>query len=170
MIRAARIEDAGDIAWVHIRSWQQAYRELMPGDYLTSLEATQPRREAFWRQSIEQENEAVFVAEVEGRVVGWIVVSPSRDEDANPGETGEVQALYVLAEHWGIGVGRALWLWGLEYLASLGLETATLWVLAGNHRAIRFYRNAGWIAQPESSRTLTRGGCELAEVRYQSQK
>ncbi|OLY73880.1 GNAT family acetyltransferase [Pseudomonas sp. ATCC PTA-122608] len=170
MIRAARIDDAGDIAWVHIRSWQQAYRELMPADYLASLEATQPRREAFWRQSIEQENEAVFVAEVEGRVVGWIVVSPSRDEDANPGETGEVQALYVLAEHWGTGVGRALWLWGLEYLASLGLETATLWVLAGNHRAIRFYRNAGWIAQPESSRTLTRGGCELAEVRYQSQK
>jgi ribosomal protein S18 acetylase RimI-like enzyme len=109
----------------------------------------------------------VFVAEVEGRVVGWIIVSSSRDEDADPGVTGEVQAVYVLAEHWGTGVGRALWLRGLEHLASLGLETATLWVLAGNHRAIRFYRNAG---QPESSRTLTRGGRELEEVRYQSQK
>ncbi|PMU12980.1 GNAT family N-acetyltransferase, partial [Pseudomonas sp. GP01-A9] len=101
MIRAARIEDAGDIASVHIRSWQQAYRELMPADYLASLEATQPRREAFWRQSIEQGSEAVFVAQVEGRVVGWIVVSSSRDEDADPGVTGEVQAVYVLAEHWG---------------------------------------------------------------------
>ena len=77
-----------------------------------------------------------------------------------------VQALYVLAEHWGTGVGRALWLRGLQHLASLGLETATLWVLAENLRAVRFYQNAGWIAQAESSRTLTRGGCELEEVRY----
>ncbi|NWC96967.1 MULTISPECIES: GNAT family N-acetyltransferase [unclassified Pseudomonas] len=170
MIRAAHVEDAGDIAWVHIRSWQQAYRELMPVAYLASLEATQPRREALWRQSIEQANEAVFVAEVDGRVVGWIAVSPSRDEDADPGNTGEVQAVYVLAEYWGTGVGRALWLRGLEHLASQGLETATLWVLAGNRRAIRFYQNAGWTAQAESSRPLTRGGCELEEIRYQSQK
>lgn len=169
MIRAARIEDAGDIAWVHIRSWQEAYRELMPADYLASLEATLPRREALWRQSIEQANEAVFVAEVDGRVVGWIAVSPSRDEDADPGKTGEVQAVYVLAEHWGTGVGRALWLRGLEHLASQGLETATLWVLAGNRRAVRFYQNAGWIAQAESSRILNRGGRELEEIRYQSQ-
>ncbi|NVZ69897.1 GNAT family N-acetyltransferase [Pseudomonas costantinii] len=169
MIRAARIEDAGDIAWVHIRSWQQAYRELMPADYLASLEATQPRRETFWRQSIEQGREAVFVARVEGHVVGWIAVSPSRDEDADPGETGEVQALYVLAEHWGTGVGRALWLKGLEHLADLGLETATLWVLAQNQRAIGFYRNAGWVAQADSNRTLSRGGRDLEEVRYQSQ-
>ncbi|MDY7532462.1 GNAT family N-acetyltransferase [Pseudomonas sp. Bout1] len=168
MIRTARIEDAGDIAWVHIRSWQQAYHELMPAGYLASLEATQPRREAFWRQSLEQGSEAVFVALVEERVVGWIVVSPSRDEDADPDDTGEVQALHVLAEHWGTGVGRALWLKGLEHLASQGLETATLWVLAGNRRAIRFYQNAGWVAQAESSRTLTRGGRELEEVRYQS--
>lgn len=167
MIRAARIEDAGDIALVHIRSWQEAYRELMPADYLASLEATLPRREALWRQSIEQANEAVFVAEVDGRVVGWIAVSPSRDADS--GKTGEVQAVYVLAEHWGTGVGRALWLRGLEHLASEGLETATLWVLAGNRRAVRFYQNAGWIAQAESSRTLTRGGRELEEIRYQSQ-
>ncbi|PMU64968.1 GNAT family N-acetyltransferase, partial [Pseudomonas sp. FW215-L2] len=68
------------------------------------------------------------------------------------------------------GAGRALWLRGLEHLASLGLETATLWVLAENRRAVRFYQNAGWIAQPESSRTFARGGRELEEIRYQSQK
>lgn len=168
MIRVARFEDAGAIAWVHIRSWQQAYRELMPADYLASLESTQPRREALWQQAIEQARDAVFVALVEDRVVGWIAVGPSRDEDAEPGVMGEVQALYVLAEHWATGIGRALWCRGLEHLAEQGAQAMTLWVLAENRRATRFYQRAGWVVQTASRRSITRGGRVLEEVRYQS--
>jgi len=44
MIRAALPTDAQGIAQVHVRSWQQAYRELLPSDFLDSLSATLPRR------------------------------------------------------------------------------------------------------------------------------
>ena len=70
MIRIARPEDAAAIARVHIRSWQQAYRDLLPDDFLLSLEATLDRRTGSWRDSIEK-GAAVLVAEVGAELVGW---------------------------------------------------------------------------------------------------
>ena len=48
MIRDARPSDAHSIASVHVSSWQQAYLDLIPADFLASLTATLPKREAHW--------------------------------------------------------------------------------------------------------------------------
>ena len=167
MIRTALPSDANAIAHVHIRSWQAAYRDLMPADYLHSLGATLARREAFWSRSIESGESNVVVAEAGGQVVGWICIGAGRDEDAVVGESGEVMALYVLAEHWHAGVGLALWQAGVQQLRAQGFQRLTLWVLAGNERAIRFYRRAGCVEEAGSERTLERGAVTLLEVRYQ---
>lgn len=53
MIRMARPSDAKAIAQVHVSSWQEAYCDLMPTEYLNSLEATLAQRESFWVRSIE---------------------------------------------------------------------------------------------------------------------
>ncbi|MGU9857405.1 N-acetyltransferase family protein [Pseudomonas sp. LF245] len=167
MIRTALPSDAQAIAQVHIRSWQDAYRDLMPADYLNSLSATLARREAFWRRSIESGESNVVVAELDRQVVGWICMGAGRDEDAVVGESGEVMAIYVLAEHWHTGVGLALWEAGVQQLKAQGFQRLTLWVLAGNERAIRFYRRAGCVEEAGSERTLERGGVTLVELRYQ---
>jgi ribosomal protein S18 acetylase RimI-like enzyme len=78
-----------------------------------------------------------------------------------------VMAIYVLAEHWHTGVGLALWEAGVQQLKAQGFQRLTLWVLAGNERAIRFYRRAGCVEEAGSERTLERGGVTLVEVRYQ---
>ncbi|KAF2410972.1 L-amino acid N-acyltransferase YncA [Pseudomonas antarctica] len=166
MIRHASPADARAIAQVHISSWQQAYRDLMPADYLNSLGATLARRESFWISSIESGESNVWVAQVNKQVVGWISVGASRDEDAAADNTGEVMALYVEAEHWQTGVGLALWNAGLQFLTEQGFQHLTLWVLARNKRAIRFYRRAGCVEDTGSERTLERGGVKLVEVRY----
>jgi len=166
MIRDAIPADAPAIAHVHVSSWQHAYRQLMPAAFLASLTNTLTQREAFWARSISAGDTNVLVAEVDGQVVGWIDVGAGRDEDAAADNAGEVMALYVLAEHWGTGVGLALWKARLQRLADHGHWRLTLWVLADNERAIRFYRRAGWAEEPGSQRTLARGGVTLAEVRY----
>ena len=168
MIRPARSSDAAAIAQVHVRSWQQAYRELMPGDYLASLENTLEQREAWWKQSIEEGTQRVFVALINEHVIGWISVGASRDEHADPRNTGEVMALYVLAEHWGTGTGRALWTKGAEHLVSQGFRWVTLWVLVDNTRAVGFYRTAGLLPEAASLRILSRGGRTLEEIRYKA--
>jgi ribosomal protein S18 acetylase RimI-like enzyme len=166
MIRKALPDDARAIAQVHISSWQDAYRNLMPAEYLSGLQATLAQRESFWMHSIESDEPKVWVAEVDGQVVGWISVGASRDEEAAGANTGEVMAIYVLAGYWQTGVGLALWTAGVEYLSEQGYQGLTLWVLSLNERAIRFYRRAGCVAEPGTERNLVRGGATLEEVRY----
>ncbi|NVZ50655.1 GNAT family N-acetyltransferase [Pseudomonas sp. B6002] len=165
MIRKALPSDANAIAQVHIRSWQEAYRDLMPADYLSALDTTLARRESFWARSIESDESGVWVAERDQQVVGWVSVGVSRDDDAEV-NTGEVMAIYVLAGYWETGVGRALWNIGVQQLRQQGFTRVTLWVLALNERAIRFYRSVGCVEEPGSERNLIRGGVTLAEVRY----
>lgn len=153
MIRKALPRDAQAIAQVHISSWQDAYRDLMPADYLNALDATLAQRESSWARSIESDESNVWVAELNQQVVGWVSVGASRDEDATEGNTGEVMAIYVLASHWQTGVGRALWKAGLQCLIEQGYQRLTLWVLTENDRAIRFYRRPGaWRKQAVSAR------------------
>ncbi|EIK60939.1 MULTISPECIES: GNAT family N-acetyltransferase [Pseudomonas] len=166
MIRRALPADAKAIAQVHISSWQDAYRDLMPAQFLSGLQATLARREAYWARSIASGESTVWVAEVGQQIVGWISVGASRDEDAVQAKAGEVMAIYVLAGHWQTGVGLALWKAGLQDLLAQGYERLTLWVLAGNERAIRFYRRAGCVEEAGTERDLERGGVALVEVRY----
>ncbi|WP_426219692.1 GNAT family N-acetyltransferase [Pseudomonas sp. DWRC2-2] len=166
MIRKALPGDANAIAQVHIRSWQEAYRDLMPAEFLKGLDATLARRESFWVRSIESGESDVWVAELDGKVIGWISVGASRDEEAAGANTGEVMAIYVLAKYWQTGVGLALWNAGLQFLMEQGYECLTLWVLSRNERAIRFYRRMGCVEDPGSERHLQRGGVTLEEMRY----
>lgn len=162
MIRDAWPDDARAIALVHIRSWQQAYRELLSGVYLKTLDSTLTQREALWRQSINDRTQQVFVAVADQQVIGWISCGARRDNDAEQGITGEVSAVHVLAEYW----GRELWLETVAYLSAVGFGAVTLWVLVDNLRAIHFYRTAGLDPYLGSQRSITRGGRVLAEFRY----
>jgi ribosomal protein S18 acetylase RimI-like enzyme len=166
MIRDALPKDAESIANVHVSSWQHAYVNLMPADFLASLAATLPKREAYWAQAIESKDSDVLVSEVDGNVVGWISVGRCRDEDKSAAESGEVMAIYILAEYWGKGIGAKLWESGLNRLFDQGYKNITLWVLSANERAVRFYQGLGGREEPGSRRTLVRGGVSLDEVRY----
>ncbi|MEN5148824.1 GNAT family N-acetyltransferase [Pseudomonas orientalis] len=166
MIRRALPSDASAIAQVHISSWQEAYRDLMPAHYLSGLTTTLAQREVHWSRLIAAGESNVWVADLDKQIVGWISVGASRDGDAAGADAGEVMALYVLARYWQTGVGLALWRAGLQDLMEQGYERVTLWVLADNERAIRFYRKAGCVEETGTERTLERGGVTLVEVRY----
>lgn len=167
LIRHATVADAPAIAEVHVRSWQAAYADLLPAAYLQGLQQTLGARAAYWRDALEQGAVELLLAEREGRVLGWSSFGASRDNDAEPA-TGELWALYVLAEHWSSGVGRALWLEARRRLQEAGHHSVTLWVLRENGRAIRFYRAAGFSAEAHTEKELQRGGRTLREVRYRT--
>ena len=50
----------------------------------------------------------LLVAEREGRVIGFAVVRPSRDADADSVQVGELDQFYCDPAAWGQGVGRQL--------------------------------------------------------------
>jgi GNAT superfamily N-acetyltransferase len=143
LLRAARPEDARPVAEVHVASWRHAYRGLLAEEYLERLSVED--REGMWLGAFADPGpkSGAFVAEVDGRIVGFASFAPSRDEDV-PERTGEVPAIYVDPSMLGTGVGRELFEAATLALRDAGFARATLWVLAANALARRFYERAGW--------------------------
>jgi GNAT superfamily N-acetyltransferase len=164
-IRQVVAADARSVAEVHVQTWQVAYRGVVPDAYLEGLSIDE--RERLWRASIRRGTPEIWVAEVDGQVVGWTAFGASRDPDASP-ESGELEAIYVLPRCWATGVGRALWQLTRRRMIERGFLTATLWVLADNARAIRFYSAGGFNANPSSEKTISIGGRHLREIRYET--
>lgn len=165
-IDRATADDLGAVACVHVRAWQHAYRGVMPADYLASLSVAS--REAGWRRSFHDSPGELLVAKKtvqgQGQVVGFVSFGASRDDDA-PAGRGEVWALYVDPGHWSTGAGRLLWRAALERLQASGYNSVSLWVVAGNERAWRFYRRAGFREDPQGSTTFEIGGATVEEQR-----
>jgi GNAT superfamily N-acetyltransferase len=142
-IRAADRSDAHAFAAVHVASWQVAYRGLLPEGVLTGLSVA--GREQMWSAILSDPSprSSVLVAARNGAVLGFASIGVSRDGDAG-GDVGELNALYLQPEHWRQGIGSRLHAAAVAGLCSLGFSAATLWVLEGNDRALRFYEWAGW--------------------------
>lgn len=140
-IREAEPADAMAVAEVHVRSWQAAYRGLLPDDFLDALRP-EDRAARYAFGSAEPEAPRTILAIAEGRLAGFATVSRSRDDDAP--EAGELCALYVDPAHWRTGVGRALLEEARRMLRRVGHREALLWVLLGNEQAERFYEADGW--------------------------
>lgn len=162
-IAAATPDDCPAIAGVHVQAWQHAYRHLLRPAYLDGLSVD--RREAAWRQVLAEGRSELLVARVEGRVAGFASFGACRDDDAPPGR-GELWALYASPHVWTQGVGLALWRAAATRLAACGFHEASLWVLAGNARAIRFYDTVGFAADASSAKQFDLGGALVREVRY----
>ncbi|MET8149798.1 GNAT family N-acetyltransferase [Actinoplanes sp. NPDC049668] len=165
IVRAATVNDVEALADVHVWTWQKAYRGKVSQEYLDRMDPSQ--RQPGWRRILQDRGPtATLVAENESDgVVGFICVSPSRDSDTVPQSVGEIQALYLLPAYWGQGVGQLLMDAGLRRLAEAGYREISLWVLATNDRARRFYEAGGW--RPDgSTKTDDSRGFPLVEVRY----
>ena len=161
-IRPATAEDARAIAEVHIASWRHAYAGVVDKDFLAELDVERRTDEWASRLAEASHRTRILVAEQEGTVVGFAMLGPSRDEDAELGGL-EIHAIYLQPEAWGRGVARELM---RTVLSDTPTETPlTLWVLAANERARHFYRRHGFV--PDGVERLEPIGAENhLEVRY----
>ena len=147
IVPAVTDEDIRGKAYVHWRSWHEAYAGIVPDAYLDRLTLEKCEEIALrWRDN-------VIVAKDAGRVIGFAGYGDAPSDGAENAD-GELFALYVLAEYHGRGVGRAL---TDEALRLLGKRRRVrLEVLADNARAIRFYEKCGF-RRSGKSRTIDLG-------------
>jgi L-amino acid N-acyltransferase YncA len=149
-IRPAQEADAGGIAAVHMRSWQTAYRGILPDDFLDTLSI--PQREERMRELLATKRSArrVWVIESEEGLLGFSEAGPSREDEA-PDWAAEVYTIYLDPTAVGKGIGRELFAHTVADLRNAGYRHATLWALERNERARRFYEKAGWRPDGTSS-------------------
>ena len=129
LIRAATDADAGELAWLSLTVWNEAYGDMIdPAALRARHDEPVDSRAARWAARIASEK--VLVAAEGSALVGFarVAVTPKT----------ELLSLYTRRSHWRSGLGTRL------LNESLRGAAAELWVFEGNARALRFYEHHGF--------------------------
>ena len=164
LLRPAEPADAMEVARVHVRAWQVAYRKLLPDEYLDGLKAEDRAQRYTFGGTDPREPMTTVAVDDRGTIRGFATTCAARDADV-PGH-GELAAIHVDPDWWGHGVGQALLASARAHLLDSGFRRAILWVLVGNVRAERFYAKDGWTPDG-AQRTDTVWGVQVNDQRYQ---
>ena len=165
VVRGAKAGDARGVAQVQASTWKDRYQGLIEPAYLGRL--TEARLMPRWRSSIDElsreRDEAIFVATLRDRVIGFASTGASRDA-FSPWDA-EISMIYVLREYCGAGIGRALMKAAADHSIRRGLFSAGLWVLRDNVEARAFYETLG--GELAGRKTDTVGGASVPLVCYE---
>ena len=150
---------AEEVATIYVKSWQTAYKGIMPQDFLDKLDS---ERWSSWMGSSESETEN-YALKDEGRFVATASIGPARDEKMKG--WGEIVTCYVLPECFRKGYGTAIFDYGVGRLRELGFQDIYLWVAEKNPRARAFYESRGFVATEDILFTEIHG-TTVHEIRY----
>ena len=146
-------EETKGKAFVHWKSWQDAYKGIVNQGYLDDLTLEKCEAIAFkWPDNL-------IVAKDGDRVIGFVGYGKYHNDELE--NTGEIFAIYLLEEYCGQGIGYKLMQEGLAQVKEY--SKIAVWVLKDNKRAIRFYEKCGFKADGrEEEITL---GTAVVEIR-----
>ncbi len=164
-IRRAHSGDEFGLAQVHVKSWQETYKGLVPQNYLDQLPSEIEERVSEWKKTLVNPKRWTFVAENSQGLAGFILFGLPRD----PNKEGfiELGAIYLLASEKGQGIGFALLSAGFNLMRELGYKSVYCWVLE-NNPTIKFYEKTGATFTGDTKDDEI-GGKKLVELAYQWQ-
>lgn len=166
-VRAARPDDAPEIARINVDAWQHSYRGIVDDPVLDRM-LPESRLPALTRVLRLPEPSRVFVAvDDEGRIGAYCAVDAVREStDAHPDlHTGELVAIYADPRFHGTGAGHEVHEAGVRHLMDQGFRYAVLWVFQDNAKTRGFYESHGWRHDGLVHR-YELGKQHLPEVRY----
>lgn len=99
-----------------------------------------------WQSQLEDRRYAFRVAEVDDEPVAYVKLGPLKLPVEPEGQALLLDQLYVLKEHHGSGIARALMDWAVEEARRRRAQELYLTVYVDNHRARRFYDRYGFEA------------------------
>ncbi len=157
MIRVATLEDAEQIAQVHVQSWHETYTGIIKQEILDGRSVEDCKQ--LWQKLIVDQQHRITVYEKDGVVSGFL------DGYLNPEQMiAEIRAFYLLKIIHGQGIGRAMF---EQFYLSLKPEqhsTLRLGVLNKNPSRF-FYEKMGGTAIGEES--IPEYGKNIVEIFYQ---
>lgn len=161
-IRPATVDDAHDIASVHVAVWREAYFGVMPQAYLESLEPQ--ARAGAWSERLGDPDEVTrtLVAVRGDQLVGFCTVGPSRLP--SPEGYGELHTINILVTAQHQGLGRRMMGEAARTLQALGYTGLTLSVLRDSPAGRMFYESLGGTLSGRHNDSF--GDFELPAVEY----
>ena len=147
-VRAAEPADAPVVSELVATATAKLWGQPPPADEVSV--------EAEWRRRIVDDEFEVFVADLDGQVVGEIALT---DTWHVPG-SAHLSSVAVRFDLWDEGVARALLEHARAHLRQHGYKVVECWTEADNPRSVRLYERDGWTRRderrwhPESGRWL----------------
>lgn len=176
-VRAARAEDAAEIARIQVDTWRTAYAALLPEPVLAGLDAS--AAESVWAVAITDpptpRHHVLLALEGQWRVgfaafgpadAGEVDEAAAGDPDADSDADSTVAIAPILVEpRWGRrGHGSRLLAAAVDHARADGMTRAIAWIPEGDTPSREFLMSAGW-APDGLVRALDTGAGELREVR-----
>jgi len=140
-VRLAVPADAPDMAEIHMRSWEVAYKDIIPAEYIKEKNATRP---ALWKRIITDENQYQYVIQKNGKIVGIMCVVPKPQDDVG-NEVSELEGIYLHPDYYRQGIGSQAMEFAYSKAREWGKKVMTVWVFIDNANSIRFYEKCGFI-------------------------
>ena len=160
-IRLAIPADALDMAEVYMRSWEAAYKDIVPADYISEKNK---RSFAQMEHLLNDEKFSPFqyVMLLDGVIVGIMTVASSRDEDTDD-SFYELHGIYLHPDYYRKGIGTQAMEFACNIAHSLDKITMILWVFEDNINSVKFYEKCGFAADGKTK--ILYCGKELTAIR-----
>ena len=135
--REATVSDATSVASLHIESWQNSYRGILPDAYLDGPIVNERQHVWHLRLSTPSLNrQLVVLAMNHGAPIGFVCVLL----DEEPARGACLDNLHVSFRYQGHGIGRQLFAKGAQWTRKVEPSWPMhLWVFEENHSARHFY-------------------------------
>ena len=142
VIRLAVPADVPDMAEVLCRSWEVAYRDIIPAEFIHEKNSTRLEQ---YRQSITDDNSTQYVIQENRKTIGIMWVAPSQDDDMGD-NCYDVHAIYLHPDYSQQGIGTQAMEFAFDIARNLGKTIITVWVLKENLNSVRFCEKCGFLA------------------------
>ena len=153
-IRPAVLSDAIDMAEVYMGSFEAAYKNIIPADYIREKRVNS-NENMIRVLSDENYSRFQYVILHKDAIVGVMTVAPARDDDTDD-SFYELHGIYISPNYFRQGIGAQAINFALDKARTLGKQTMILWVFADNICSIKFYEKSGFITDGKT-RTLNCG-------------
>ena len=161
-IRYANRMDADTLALINSKSALQAYKGIVPDDFLKERFSYERLKERLYKELNEGTTTSCIIYK-DDIPVGMQTFARDDDKERDDSEI-DIWRIYLLPEYWGQNIGIEFIDWGIKELKRKGYKKVALWVVEENVRARKFYEKFGFTHDGEIR--VINVGRELKEYRY----
>lgn len=134
--KKAETSDAYDVAYIAAYSWKETYEGLLPDDYLNDRVNNIEERLEGTKNFISKYDGNYVIVRDDDKPVGILAYRKSNDEKYK--DYGYLEAIYVLKDYQGYGIGKELFKMAIEDFISMGYNKMYLECMKGNS-TLSFY-------------------------------
>ena len=145
MLVRVRPEDLDILRELEVRTYQETFGPFIKQEDLEHYFAHELARERLELELANPESEHYFVLDKEEKIAGFLKCNWGQAQTEQELEDSfEIQRIYVLASHQGLGLGKEMFEFALEEAEKRGFSWAWLGVWERNFKAQNFYFKYGF--------------------------